>query len=465
MHLLSLRDIRLWLLNGVAVLMLVGGCSAPIYPHDQALEEQLKSAQKSIEEASSSDADAFATMIANSEKAAELRRAAIVRSAEAKTNGDLNAIATMTWAELKANGARAAGNYGDKLQDTDDQIASITKEIARLQQLIESDPGEALANQPPAQPTPELDSVTAALNKIKKSSPTLNKDVSAYLDAIQKYLGIVDEKVFPALEKYASDQKLDQVLAILRKAKDQELIGEVNRAIAGAKDPASIALPKSLSEAIKEYLGRDITNVGELRKLLAAKDTAIEEVRLSLLRDGRQTMVEIRKAQLAELKEKLRLDNLRLLILQQLVVAARHVEAQSPPGGVPSESRVLLTLLDWHKAYHRESTQPATQPGVGAGDDVREHFTNAIGVLAWYTNVNGSLDRWLRITDDEIQTLEHRSLLEQGRIGTEAYRRLASLGLDGMVTFAEDGVTEAEVANWLRALQTVGIGVIGAKVD
>jgi hypothetical protein len=424
------------------------GCAGKIYPHDQALEDQLKGAQKSLEEASAGDADAFATMTANLEKAAELRRAAIVRSAENKRNADLNGLADAKWNELKNAGKEARASYAAKLEGTKAQIKKGLEEIARLQQLIESNPAAELEKAPAAE-TAELTTVTTAL-----TSATSAEQIKKYLTAAGEFLNVVDEKAFPALEKFANDQKLDDLVSVLRKAKDEDLIGQVHEIIQGVKEPESVALPPPLKEAFTEYLGLEVATVGQLRTVLAQKDTAIQEVRLSLLREGRRTMAELRKAQLADLKERLRLYNVRLLILQQLVTAAGKVEAQSPG----TDAGVLAALESQYKSY-RDS-----QAG-DARTQSRQQFSSAIRLLSFYIQMNGSLERSLRLTDDEIQTLEHRALLANGRIGTEAYRRLAALGLDGMVAFAEGGVTEEQIANWLRALEAAGVGVIGIKVD
>ena len=445
----------------LVLMLLLAGCSARssrIYAHDEALAEGLREARGSLTEVSTSAGAAIETMVENLEKGAELRRAAITRNAAAELQGDLNALATMTWSDLNSQGSVAVGELEGMVKGAKQAITRVTEQIAQLQHVATVDPEQSLGAAPQAES-----------NELKNALQTLGealgaKSVSDYLDASAKFIEMVDKKVFPALEAFAADQQLDEVLDVLRKARNPKLIAAVNAAAAGAEDPSSVKLPGGLPNAIKKYLGREVTTVGDLRKLLAAKDSSIAEVRLTLLREGRRTMAELRAAQMAELKERLRLYNARLFIIERQLVAARKVVAQAPPQNVPAGDGILTTLDAQYGDYRaRLAGGSTTVPARPV--DARAQFTDAIGVLRNYADLNGSLDRLRRIAEDEIQTLEHRALLEQGRIGTDAYRRLASLGLDGMVNFAEGGVTEAQVANWLRALQAVGIGVIGGKVD
>ncbi|MBI4591580.1 MAG: hypothetical protein HY725_22370 [Candidatus Rokubacteria bacterium] len=278
--------------------------------------------------------------------------------------------------------------------------------------------------------------------------PTLKPEAPDYATAAEEFMSFVRDEVGPLLDG-REQAGVRRLLAVARKAKDQalvrtipELVDTTTRAL---KEPGKVPLPGELQKAAKRYLKRDFTTFGQLLDFFTARDTAGTDLPLALEAEFERTLMEIRRAELKFLEERLRLLNARLIVEQERRVWAMQLAHQA--GIQPSTKAVKDSLEEWLKG--------------GKDDD----FHTGLRDLVRYVQLQGSLNGWSRMIANDLAVLDHRERVRLDEIATAAHARLASFGLQGVTSFAEGGITEAQVANWLRALQTVGLAVIGGRVD
>ena len=93
-------------------------------------------------------------------------------------------------------------------------------------------------------------------------------------------------------------------------------------------------------------------------------------------------------------------------------------------------------------------------------DDFRTGLRDVIA----YVQLSGSLSALSDMLTNDLAVLDHRERMRLDEIATSAQARLATLGLQGVASFAEGGITEEQIANWLRALEVIGVGVIGGRI-
>ncbi len=457
--------------TGVLLALTCCGCGK-IYLHDPDFETRMKALRTRWTEVHDANSGVWSTMQDNLTKAEGLEVDALTASAESLRETGAATVHVKTWKMIKADAAGIATSKKGELGALKQAILDQTKLIADIQKGA----AEAAANGGGADaellPAPGLlDGVRTALDDLLVA-PANDARASLYLAKAAELLAGAEEKVPKALERFSNNRAAAIVLDLLRKSKDQGLSEALTDASTGLAKPADAKLPASIHEAVKVHMNKDVETVGDLRALLDRKDSQIHEIRLSLIQEGRRTDAELREAKLRSAAELLRLYNLHVQVLTAMIQAADRVEKQigNAKLALKPDTKVLASFESQRRAYHALTPPPATQPREQENyenklGELRTPTTGALDILVTYTSLTGSLNRWDHVTANRINVVRHRESIELARISTDAYRRLANLGLDGLVDFAEGGITQEQVANWLHALETIGVGVIAGRVD
>lgn len=460
--------------RGLTVLLALGltlsGCGAKtfslrdIYFHDATLEGHLKKAKADFAEVASGSASVWATMQSNLDKAAMLESEALGQSAVTRRRAAVNNMANKKWKEIRDTADESKKAAAEAIADLKDRINSTAKGIDVLTKLVAEGSTDPLAKavENSTVDSPKLVELKTALANLAQSIDKLGPPVTEYFKKLSAFLDFADTTIKPALQRTGHDPGLANVLTILRKAKHPELIKEIQEAAekaeAAGQNLAAAPIPLPVKDAAKKYLGLDLATVGDLTKYMKTETPALAEIRLSLEQLAAQTLADIRRAQLDAAKERLRLYNSRLAVVTEKAKVAIRLATQMRKDPRPTEETVLASLEEQYGAYSAtvdKTTRTRT----------REVFTQRVANLTDYVQLIGSLNRWDKITQDQLLVLDHRAGIEDARVKTAGYEKLVSLGLAGTLTFAEGGVTEENVANWLRAAQTIGIAVIGARIQ
>lgn len=421
-----------------------------IYLHDARLERQLKDAQARLEAIDKGSESIWAASSENRVRSTELKSAAISRSGEVKLAANLTKIPFMTWADVSSHALMVEQSTATDLNHTKIKIKSTLDKIAALKASIAADPG-----QPSGTGSADGTEPAGALGLINANAQDLAAKVQDYLTKADEWIVKVDDDVIPKLDAYINAEQLSTLIEIYRKADHQDLI----KSLELIKQEDDALLPSGLSEAIKTHLGIDITNFGQLRKTLTPEKSGIYEIRLTLLDEARKSTGQLREAQLKSLQKNLQLHNDRLAILGHVIENARKIQTQITAEGGTFQSTAVLSWLEQSKQAHAIATNPQDKI------DARNSMTDKLNLLVLYTNFHGSLDMALRQNVVGIQDLEHQERIDVDRIATEAHGRLVQLGLEGTIAFAEGGVTEEQIANWLRTAQAAALSAIGVGVN
>lgn len=420
----------------ISVLLLFG--CARFYAHDRGLEDRLKKAQQQFADVSTGQTSVWATMQANLDAAARRESEALRRDSANQRAATIAALDGLKWGSVKTDAERAAKAARDTLGKLETSIPAAIDEIDRLRSAIKA-AAAAQAGSPEAED---------AKKKVPKADGAKTpKSITDYVDAAEKFMAFVRSEVGPLVEgrDQAGTRKL---LAVARKAKDQTLVKTIpeltDTITRQLKDPKTVALPKDVKDAAKRYLNKDFATFGELLDFFTAKDATASEVVLALEADFERTLLEIRRARLKSLEEHLRLLNAQLIVEQQRRVMAEQIAAAAP--AKKKEDLVRDSLQAWFRAT----------------DD--SDFLTGLRDLVAYVQLQGSMSTWSRMIANDLVVLDHRERVRLDEIASAAHARLASLGLQGATSFAQGGITEEQVANWLRALQALGIAVIGGTI-
>ena len=413
-----------------------GPLPVQFYAHDQGLEDRLKKAQQQFSDVSTGQASVWAAMRSNLGAAARREADALKRDAANERAATIAALDSLIWDEVKQDASADAKDATLKLTELRSAIPSTINEIETLRMNLKG--SSKLA--------PEADAAKTAVLRTRDPA-----DMKKYLDAVQNFLVFVRDDVAQALGG-GGQASIRKLLAVARKAGDQTLVGTISELTdpltKAGKDPKTVALPPDLQAATKLYLKRDFTTFGELLDFFTAKDARDASVVLALAADFDRTLLEIRRARLSVLEERLRLLNTRMIVEEQRRMVGEQIAAAAGTHDPEESVRAALDArLDaWLK---------------NAADD---DFHTGVVDLVQYIQLRGSLMSWSRVTTNELAVLAHRERVGLDEIATAAHARLTTLGLQGVTSFAEGGITEEQVANWLRALQTVGVAVIGGRI-
>lgn len=441
----------------LAVTMLVGlaillaGCSssassqALVYLHDGDVEERLKTAKQKFANVTSDSRGIWANMRANLNTAAAVEASALSQAANTARLTALQNIENWSWPEIRLVAETAEGEASTDFDTLATAVLNIAAEIARLRQVVREDPGGDLEDDQAA----TLDADIVA--DLQALSPAAD-DALDYLKKAQEFIAKAQNDVLPKLDKYADAEDLNSVLDVLRRINDLDQIDDLQSLLEGVSEPESIELPARLAEAIRDHLGMEITTVGELMALAGEEDTGLKEISLTLLSEGMRTASEMRRVQFETLVERLRLANLRIAIVSKRLEVATDLRVRAEHfGSAKAVASLEADIIEFKNAADGDKRQQA-----------REKFEDKVFALTEYVELIGTLDSWDRITTNSVALAHHRERIARAEVAATAYERLVDLGLEGAIVFAEGGITEEQIANWIRAAQTAGIAVIAA---
>lgn len=443
----------------VSALVVSGaGCSTPPYAHDEAVHARLKSAKANFSKATNDNAGIWTTVRENLDKAAAIEARAIQQAQETRFKTSLANAQGWDWSTLIADARTAKADAEKELKDVQDKMAQLTAEIDTLEKEAGSETAVA---------TPENTDLSADLRAALNSASEWADKAKDVQDKLPKYLDKAEKQIVPKLKAFVDADGLATAVDALRKATDSDLIADVQAALktAGglsgdAEARAKVALPAKFSEAMKKYTGLDIKSVGELEQLATLKDSGIREIALSAEQEHRRTLAQLRRARMEAAAEKLRLYAVHLAILGESVKSADRL------AGLSDEEAEELGLTG-NVVASLEGDVLAFASSRNAQDrgDRRDSLEEKLSRLTSHAERIGTISRWSVLQRHQLAVLDSRESAQREQIAAESRERLVALGLDGAIAFAEGGITEEQVANWLRAAQTVAVTFIAFKVD
>ncbi len=446
--------------NFVAASML-SGCassvgSAKIYLHDEARLTSATAAKSAFAKVTADGSGLWGTMQSNLELSQKQEVAARKTAADLYLTAVIQNVHTRSWSEIRecANDeSNCAASLcpdprGQLTVDCSDQqaLAAAAARIKKLATEIETlgnSPNSVIEGKAPPTTAPSKqlqDLINTPATEVKKLEEKANAIIAEAEGKLEK---ISDNIAFGPLR---------DLIAILRKAKDVDLIHEFG--IEKLSKATDTPLPKDLSDALKTYTGEDIKTAGALIDFLAASDTSLHEIRLSLLREAEQTAVEYQQAELELKRSEIEIWKRRARVLGAKQEARTSLATMNKET-YPSDKTVYQTLQDL-------SNKPRSAGAIRMGD--RTTMVSASGYLATYVNIKGFLGAADEDAKNDLIGLEHRRSIARSAVAARARERMIGKGLDGIVVFEQGGITPQQIANLLSALQVTGISLIAAGV-
>lgn len=236
---------------------------------------------------------------------------------------------------------------------------------------------------------------------------------------------------------------------------DVATVDDLKKVVAAADKKDGDPLPQDLKQELRLFLGPRIVTVDDLIKVVVAPDSGIHEIRLSLELESRRTAAELARASLESEKAFLDLCHTRLAVLAAKRKAAELVFVGAPAGNKQVAASFDVLFGEYEAAVAAKDAQRVA--------DARTKTKAQVEALTAYVSLIGSLNRWDRITKQQVVIAKHRGAIAHDRAAIAAYDRLIIGGMNGAIRFAEGGITQEEIANWINVVQTVGIGIISGK--
>ena len=98
------------------------------------------------------------------------------------------------------------------------------------------------------------------------------------------------------------------------------------------------------------------------------------------------------------------------------------------------------------------------------GRKAKNTLYNALHVTSDYVlDQTIVLDR-LELLEEQVASLQHSYSIQVSAVNAQERQHLISLGIQGLVTYEQNGITSDEIANLIRAAQTVALSFIAAGV-
>ncbi len=259
--------------------------------------------------------------------------------------------------------------------------------------------------------------------------------------------------------------------------KDLKTITEVLNFLTSQEDKTSFGLEKlsvaklleklkkeKLSNGFQEALSKHtnttppIQTIEQLLTYLTTSESAVEEVRLSLLADARKALVETRAAELAELEVRLDLKKRLVKVLKEQaknekVFVNNRKNIEKYTGYVDESTPIVTTLRNQRREYL--SPDQTKQP------KIRNEFGSTIKWLAQYMARVGHLRDAEHLLQVEETAVAHRFSILRSRVAAQAREQLIARGLGGLVGFSEGGITSDDLAGVINIIQS---GLLGGVI-
>ncbi len=491
-------------------LVMVGGCASSLYMHDEDLELQLRASKSQYQKATSENEELWSTLHSNLDKVAELEIKALTNAGLIKRQTDLQNIKNHTWSGYFKEANDIVIKTNDEIQDLSKSIEDTGNMVNKLFDSISKIEESLTGVKIDRKGLNHFEAGTAKWDKVKDSSNELKKiseeireivankikdevkdkikgeigdeiekrlnearqkfkeNIKDYIGSTRKMISDDDKKIPDVLRKFTNDEGLNEVLALLRKSKNHELIGNrsgpfdlfKNRGgkIKSLRDaPGKMELSDKARKKLSKFLKLEhsIETAGELRKFLEKQDSSIEEIRLTIEKEHRRTIAVVQNAQFQKEKDRLELYNLQLEILGKYVDVAQMVKDGSEKYNQEGNNNVFKSLNESYLNY-----QKGIKP-----EEMRDGFYEKLETISGYVHLTGYLYILNEITKSKINILAHREAIANEQIATDSYTHLVNWGLDGLISFAEGGITDKDIANWFKAFESTLLGVISVKVD
>lgn len=443
----------------VSALVVTGpGCSTPPYAHDEAVHARLKSAKANFSKATSENAGIWSTVRENHDKAAAIEARALQQAQETKFKTSLANAQGWEWANLIADARTAKAEAEAELKDVQSKMTLLTAEIDTLEK-------EAAAETTVA--APENTELSADLRAALDSATDWTDKAKDVQDKLPKYLDKAERQIIPKLKEFVDAEGLGTAVDALRKAADSDLIADVQAVLEAAgglsgdaEARAKVTLPATFTDAMKKYTGLDIKTVGDLEQLAKLKDSGIREIALSAEQEHRRTLAHLRRARLEAAAERLRLYAFHMAILSESIESADRLAGLSD-----TEAQSLGLTGNVVQSLEVDVLAFASSNDAQVRADRRSGLEEKLSRLTSHAERIGTISRWAVLQKHQLAVLDSREAAQREQIAAESRERLVALGLDGAIAFAEGGITEEQVANWLRAAQTVAVTFVAFKVD
>jgi len=453
------------------------------YFHDAELLKQLQTASAGFTPASQEQLSLV--LLRNLDAASAREREITSKTARIVLQGHLSQLEKLSWrrieacskysecrpsrnescsAKIEANDP--AANNAERIGQIAVAIAATAADIAKLSQLIETDPDGNAAGVPVIQADTQdaLQRLNAALKAI---TDAVKKDLAIPAESVlalnarqEELLQKADQAVAAAHAGNTAEGKaLGRLLDMLYKSKDLDLLVDQKSKELVTKAGAT-PLSDDMKALLAKYTQAKSATVGEFVTWLATDDASITKIRLELAADMRKSVVELRNAQLSEKKAALVLQQKRLALYTAQL--GREQELRGPDYSTRVYQDCAYGGLLQLQARLRASSGAGTAVGEQVAKD-RDAIANYMSYLSYYVERIGYLDEQERLLDQEAGVQVHRNSILHSQAASRARDRMVRRGLDGLVSFAEGGVSYDDVNGIVQLLQTALLGVIANK--
>lgn len=454
------------------------------YLHDA---ELLKNLQAASEEMTPASEEKISEALLRNLEAGVARQSAVTSKTQRTAfEGRVGVLQRLSWRRIQACGLYSdcaptmldtcdmklperpdGASMADRVLRITDDIKAVTSAIARFSVLIAADPDGAKS----VPDIPEVD-VKDALADLTEASAAITREVKERGAAPSATVARLSESADALLTKASTaviaartgdtdeGKRLSRLLDILHKAKDPGLIVDQQARQLLVKASAT-PLPDEMKDALAKYTQAQAETVGDLVKWLATEDASITKIRLEMVADLRKIAVAKRNAELAEkraalniLKKKLALSSAQLTLERELRKPAYDDNAVY--GGCAYDG---LLALHAQLRLSSASAKPDVRKIVGDRNSVYDYMT----YLSHYMERIGYLAEQQVLLDQEMLAQEHRNSILRSQAASRARASLTRQGLDGLIAFAEGGVSYDDVNGIVQLIQTALLGVIAKK--
>lgn len=400
--------------------LLSAGCG--VYLHDAKNQTQAESALKDFQTFRDKSGNPYTVMLKNLEKAkgatADAQRAASDRHVIGYALG----VPYKTWAELKEEVAKQIKGLDEAAEQNDRQISELADDLK-----------VAKAAQPDAKAT--LAAAKKALAEQFNRNQRWVAQQALFKLAIQK------------VAELSTDTKSDVTLGTLAKTRDELLDSEVTVLEQDAKGDV-----KSVKKKIRDVIGLDFAlpkdpkGFGDLVKGLANVKLETESPGIAVTILGLAvdlSDVEYRKGQ-ARIAGLQRRTEMLEALKQNIDVSRSDLKTAADDLETFPEKELILTHLE-----NRRAAKSAEDVGAAL---------RTLARTAIPATVLTSERLRLQV---ELATLEHEYSIQVSSLNAQAHEALIGRGLEGLAAYHRGGVTQEEIANFIRAAQAIAVGVIG----
>ena len=432
---------------------LAAAASERFYLHDAILLKQLQEASSQLTtEAQQASA---ASMLRNLDAAAAAGRAGITASERTRQQALLLGLSRLSWERIHACALNSdcettiedsctqitpgtVKGTASKIEDVQKTINQLTLDIAPLAKQIEAGRKKGIDTAPAAPATASAEEPGALLQRL-------------------------DNLLMAARTGEAADEKSSRkLLDLLSKVKDTDLIKDAATRDLLSK-PAATPLPPEWQALLANYGDGGIKTAGDLLHWLGTDDARIAQIREELAADFAAAKIELLQGQLDEKKADLALKMRALALYQKQWTAEKNLAHAFLSDKTPAAPHgcVYAGLQTRQADYRKAST--SSHPDTTDIAKKSAALSDYLFYVSTYIERVGYLHEEQLLVDHDSALLQHQQSILRSQRAQAVRMQMVRHGLDGLVSFAEGGVTYDDVNAIVQLLQTALLGVIAGK--